>query len=173
MGRLEFICGPMFSGKTEELLRRVKRAELAQRKVACYKSKVDNRYDGQDIVSHNKKARKSVPISSLKQLQNETAEIIAIDEVQFFDAAEIEILNELAFGGKIIIAAGLDMDFTGKPFPASSALLAIANKVLKLTAICMTCGEEASYSRRLGKDQQSVLIGAGEKYEPRCRKHFR
>lgn len=173
MGRLEFICGPMFSGKTEELLRRVKRAELAKRKVACYKSKIDNRYDPTSIVSHNQKAKKSVAISSLSELLNEKAEIIAIDEVQFFDDSEIDILNQLANEGKVIIAAGLDMDFTGKAFPVSAKLLAIANKVLKLTAICMVCGEEASYSYRLSSETDSVLVGAGENYEPRCRKHFR
>ncbi|MGB0165541.1 MAG: thymidine kinase [Luteibaculum sp.] len=172
LGKLEIIVGPMFSGKSEELIRRIKRAKLANRKVACYKSNIDKRYSVNEIVSHDNRRQKSKTLSSLKEILSETADFIAVDEIQFFPESELEILVQLANSGKTIIVAGLDMDYTGAAFPSTAKAMAMADEVLKLKAICMECGEEAGFSKRLSTQTDTILVGEKQHYQARCRKHF-
>ena len=173
-GSIEIICGSMFSGKTEELLRRLKRAEFAKQKIAVFKPLIDTRYDARKIVSHDSKSIKSKPvklaIEILDQLDN--AEVIAIDEAQFFDEELIRISNLLANQGKRVIIAGLDMDFKGKPFGIMPGLLAIAEHITKVHAICIECGTAANHSYRLTKNQQLIELGDKLEYKALCRNCF-
>lgn len=178
-GQVELICGSMFSGKTEELIRRLRRAVIARQEVQVFKPAIDDRYHTEKVKSHNGVGFEAQPVSSSKDiltaLHPETT-VVAIDEVQFFDASIIEVCESLAEAGKRVICAGLDMDFRGVPFGPIPDLLARAEHIRKLHAICVVCGEEASRTQRLidGKpaayDDPVVLVGAAEVYEARCRR---
>ena len=173
-GSIEIICGSMFSGKTEELLRRLKRAEFAKQKVAVFKPLIDTRYDARKIVSHDSKSIKSKPVKLAIEIldQIDNAEVIAIDEAQFFDEELIRISNLLANQGKRVIIAGLDMDFLGKPFGIMPDLLAIAEHITKVHAICIECGTAANHSYRLTKNQQLIELGDKLEYKALCRNCF-
>jgi thymidine kinase len=170
-GSIEVICGSMFSGKTEELIRRLKRVKIANQQAAIFKPALDTRYDKQQIVSHDTNAIDSKPVEHSRRILElaGTAEVIGIDEAQFFDAELPEVCEELAKKGIRVIIAGLDMDYLGKPFGQMPNLLAIADFVTKLHAICMQCGHLANYSYRKVVDDAQVLLGAKDSYEPRCR----
>jgi len=170
-GWIEAICGSMFSGKTEELIRRLKRARIANLKVEIFKPAVDTRYDAQNIVSHDETLIQSTPVvSSLNiLLMSEDVDVVGIDEAQFFDANIVEVCEKLAQKGIRVIVAGLDMDFRGKPFGPMPELLAIADYITKVHAICMQCGNIASYSYRKVQNDAQVLLGEKNEYEPRCR----
>ncbi len=170
-GWIEVITGSMFSGKTEELIRRLRRAQIAQQKVEIFKPAIDNRYSEVEIVSHDAKSIKSVPVSSAKEILEKLsdAEVVGIDEAQFFDDDIIDVCNTLANKGIRVIVAGLDMDFRGKPFGPMPQLMAIAEYVTKVHAICMRCGALAHYSHRISKSDKLVEIGEKDKYEPLCR----
>lgn len=174
-GWIEVVCGCMFSGKTEELLRRVRRAEIAKQKVELFKPEIDVRYDEVLIVSHNETGMNSTPVKSAQNilLLAGTAEVVGIDEAQFFDQALVEVCTSLAAMGKRVIVAGLDMDYLGRPFGPMPELLAIADFVTKVHAICVKCGALATHSYRKNKDlNQRVLLGEKDEYEPLCRFHF-
>ena len=173
-GWIEVICGSMFSGKTEELIRRLNRAKIAQQHVEIFKPAVDSRYHAEDIVSHNANAIRSTPLQSAQEilLLAGDCEVVGIDEAQFFDEGVVEVANKLADAGKRVIVAGLDMDFAGKPFGAMPALMAIAEFVTKVHAICVVCGEIANYSYRTVKNEETVFLGESDKYEARCRKCY-
>ena len=173
-GWIEVVCGSMFSGKTEELIRRLNRAKIAQQKVEIFKPAIDVRYDDEDVVSHNANSIRSTPIqvaSDMLLLAN-NCDVIGVDEAQFFDEAIVDVCVDLANKGTRVIVAGLDMDFTGKPFGAMPALLSVAEYVTKVHAICMKCGEVATYSYRLTKDEGQVMLGETDTYEARCRTCF-
>lgn len=174
IGWIEVICGSMFSGKTEELIRRLKRAQIANRKVEIFKPIIDNRYDAEDIVSHDSRSITSTPISSASHipLLANDVEVVGIDEAQFFDAELPAICEQLALSGTRVIVAGLDMDFTGKPFGPIPALLAKAEYITKLHAICVQCGNIATHSYRLTHADDTILVGEKNDYEPRCRKCY-
>ena len=177
-GWIEIVCGSMFSGKTEELIRRIRRARIAKQKVQVFKPALDERYHAEAVASHNGLRWEAVPIGNareiLDRLEAETT-VVAVDEVQFFDWEISEVCGELAQQGLRVILAGLDMDFRGEPFGPMPLLMAEAEEVDKLHAICVSCGSEASHSQRLidGKpanyDDPIILIGAQESYEARCR----
>jgi len=173
-GWIEVVCGSMFSGKTEELIRRLNRARIANQKVEIFKPAIDTRYDEEDVVSHNANAVKSNPVQNASQIlfYDQDFEVVGIDEAQFFDDELISVCDELANRGKRVIVAGLDMDFTGKPFGPIPKLMAIAEYVTKVHAICIRCGNLAHYSHRKAKDDQLVLLGETDAYEPLCRKCF-
>lgn len=173
-GTIEVICGSMFSGKTEELMRRIKRAEFARMRVLIVKPSVDKRYSETKVVSHDENAITCLSLTKADYiLQNaEKAEVICIDEAQFFDSALIDICQILANRGKRVIVAGLDMDFSGAPFGSMPGLCAIADHVTKLHAICVKCGTLAQFSHRLTPSKQRVLLGEKEAYEPLCRRCF-
>ncbi len=177
-GWIEVICGSMFSGKTEELIRRLRRAQIAHLKIQVFKPALDQRYSQSAIASHNGLQAAAIPVQDsveLRQHLDPAADLIAIDEVQFFDAGIVTLCSELADQGKRVICAGLDMDFRGEPFGPLPQLLASAEHVRKLQAICMVCGGPASHSQRLlngepaAYDDSIVLVGASEVYEARCR----
>ena len=173
-GSIEVICGSMFSGKTEELLRRLKRAQFAKLNIAVFKPKVDKRYDSQKVVSHDKNAIQATAVDSAKDiltLANE-AQVVAIDEAQFFNSELITVCNKLANSGIRIIIAGLDMDFLGKPFGIIPELLAIAERITKVHAICVDCCAIASHSFRTTDDKNIIQIGQKEEYKPLCRDCF-
>jgi len=174
-GSIEVICGSMFSGKTEELIRRLKRARIANLRVEIFKPKLDMRYDAHSIVSHDENAILSTPIDSSQTilLLSTAMDVVGIDEAQFFDDQLPDVCEQLAFRGTRVIVAGLDMDYTGKPFGQMPNLLAKADFITKLHAICMRCGHIANYSyRKTGHDAQ-VVLGEKEMYEPRCRQCYR
>ncbi|SMG44173.1 thymidine kinase [Marivirga sericea] len=173
-GWIELICGSMFSGKTEELIRRLNRAIIAKQKVEIFKPKIDTRYDESEVVSHNKTKIRSTPVDFAEDilLFSDNSEVIGIDEAQFFDEEIVTVVNTLANQGKRVIIAGLDMDFSGKAFGSMPQLMATAEYVTKVHAICVKCGGIASYSYRLSQDTQKVMLGEKDKYEPRCRKCF-
>lgn len=173
-GWIEVICGSMFSGKTEELIRRLKRAKIAQLRVEIFKPAADNRYHDEDIVSHNQNSIRSTPVLSASEilLLSGDCDVIGLDEVQFFDDTIIEVCNNLANQGKRIIIAGLDMDFKGEPFGPMPKLMAIAEHVTKVHAVCVQCGGAAQYSYRTVSNQSTVLLGESESYEARCRACF-
>lgn len=170
-GFIEVICGSMFSGKTEELIRRLKRARIANLKVEIFKPKVDVRYDEQSIVSHDENAIVSTPIDNSQSilLLADDVEVVGIDEAQFFDAQLPEVCDQLAVKGIRVIVAGLDMDYTTKPFGPMPYLLARADFITKLHAICMRCGNIANYSYRKRNHGMQVVLGEKDLYEPRCR----
>lgn len=173
-GSIEVVCGSMFSGKTEELIRRLRRAEIAKQKVAIFKPAIDARYSNDHIVSHNEQKLRSFPVHSAKEIlqSSDEAQVIGIDEGQFFEADLVEICNELAEKGKRVIVAGLDMDYRGKPFEPMPQLMAIAEQVTKTQAVCMQCGEPASYTQRLTEAKERVVVGTKDMYEARCRKCY-
>ncbi|EON74979.1 Thymidine kinase [Lunatimonas lonarensis] len=173
-GQIEVICGSMFSGKTEELIRRLNRALIARQKVEIFKPALDRRYHAEDIVSHNANAIRSTPVNFAEDilLLAGTCDVVGIDEAQFFDAQIVAVANKLARSGKRVILAGLDMDFEGRPFDPMPALMAVAEFVTKVHAICMKCGDLASFSYRLSPDRGKVMLGEKESYEARCRKCF-
>jgi thymidine kinase len=173
-GSIEVICGSMFSGKTEELLRRLKRAEFAKLKIAVFKPQVDVRYDEGEVVSHDSNTITSNPIQNPTDILNMVTEmeVVAIDEAQFFDNELIAVCNKLADDGKRVIIAGLDMDFLGKPFGVMPQLLAVAEHVTKVHAICIDCGSIANHSFRLTKSKALVELGEKEEYKPLCRNCF-
>lgn len=173
-GWIEVICGSMFSGKTEELIRRIKRAKIAGQTYRIYKPSIDHRYDRFRVVSHDAQTLEATMISRSSELLDVPAniDVLGIDEAQFFDPAIVDIVSQLAARGHRIILAGLDMDFRAQPFGAMPALLASAEYVSKLHAICVHCGNPASYTYRIHEDQQTILIGAKESYEARCRSCF-
>lgn len=171
-GWIEVICGSMFSGKTEELIRRLKRARIANLKVEIFKPAIDVRYDESQVVSHDANAILSTPIDNSQTilLMAEGVDVVGIDEAQFFDAEITAVCEMLALKGVRVIVAGLDMDYQGKPFGPMPGLLAIADYITKLHAICMCCGNIANISFRKTSQEGQVLLGEKETYEPRCRK---
>ena len=170
-GRIEVICGSMFSGKTEELIRRLKRAKFARQRVEIYKPAIDTRYSEADVVSHDSHTISSTPIDSSASILLFTSEIdvVGIDEAQFFDESLINVCNQLANNGIRVIVAGLDMDFRGNPVGPMPGLCAIADEVSKVHAICVKCGQLASFSHRTVKNDKQVLLGETAEYEPLCR----
>ncbi|MRX71089.1 thymidine kinase [Bacillus lacus] len=179
-GWLEVICGSMFSGKSEELIRRVRRAQFAKQEVTVFKPAIDNRYSEEAVVSHNGTAIICKPVSASRSILehvNEETDVVAIDEVQFFDENITEVATLLADRGHRVIVAGLDQDFRGEPFGVVPHLMAVAESVTKLQAVCSVCGSPASRTQRLidGKPASYhdpiILVGASESYEPRCRHH--
>ncbi|CAL1520397.1 thymidine kinase [Chitinophaga sp. MM2321] len=170
-GWIEVICGSMFSGKTEELIRRLKRARIANLKVEIFKPAVDTRYEEGSIVSHDENRIISTPIDNSQQLLllAQDADVIGIDEAQFFDAELPNVCDQLALHGIRVIVAGLDMDYTGKPFGQMPFLLAKADYITKLHAICVKCGNIANYSYRKSAETETLLLGEMDLYEPRCR----
>lgn len=173
-GSIEVICGSMFSGKTEELIRRMKRAQYAKQKVEIFKPEIDTRYDAVKVVSHEGNSIHSTPVpaSSHILLLADDVQVVGIDEAQFFDAGLVDVCNQLANSGIRVIVAGLDMDYLGKPFGPMPALLAIAEHVTKVHAICMRCGNIANHSHRITDEDALVLLGETTNYEPLCRDCF-
>lgn len=170
-GSIEVICGSMFSGKTEELIRRLKRAQFANQRVEIYKPAIDVRYSDNQVVSHDLHSIPSTPIDSPASmlLLSSDVEVVGIDEAQFFDETIVEIVQKLANRGIRVIIAGLDQDFAGKPFGPMPALMAVAEDVLKVHAICVKCGSPANHSHRLSKSDKLVVLGEKDVYEPLCR----
>lgn len=173
-GCIEVICGSMFSGKTEELIRRIKRAQFANQKIEIFKPAVDVRYSDADVVSHDWHSVKCTPINDPDKMLEvpDDVQVIGIDEAQFFDLRVIDVVQTLANRGKRVIAAGLDMDYLGKPFGPMPGLMAIAEDVQKVHAICVKCGNLASYSHRLTKGTNLVELGEKDSYEPLCRECY-
>lgn len=173
-GWIEVICGSMFSGKTEELIRRLRRAQFAHQNVEIFKPMIDTRYHDTKIVSHNENAIPSTPLSNSQNilLLAQGVDVVGIDEAQFFDNELPEVCMKLAKNGTRVIIAGLDMDFKGNPFGPIPHLLSIADYITKVHAICMRCGDIANFSYRLVHNKDTVLLGEKESYEPRCRTCF-
>jgi thymidine kinase len=174
LGWIEVICGSMFSGKTEELIRRLKRARIARQKVEIFKPALDTRYDVNDVVSHDENSIPSTPVESASQilLLTNDVDVVGIDEAQFFDHALASVCNTLANQGIRVIVAGLDMDYLGKPFGPMPELVAIAEDVTKVHAVCMQCGDLASFSHRRVVGDNLVMLGETDTYEPLCRRCF-
>ncbi|MEM9848123.1 MAG: thymidine kinase [Bacteroidota bacterium] len=170
-GWIEVICGSMFSGKTEELIRRLKRAKIAGQRVEVFKPKIDTRYDKQKVVSHDSNHILSTPVASSKKLLElpEDITVVGVDEAQFFDLELPDVCQKLALRGVRVIAAGLDMDYKGVPFGPIPHLLAVAEYITKVHAICPHCGNLATHSYRLINEEEQVVLGEKEAYEPRCR----
>jgi thymidine kinase len=170
-GSIEVVCGSMFSGKTEELIRRLNRAKIARLKVEIFSPKSDTRYEENALVSHNSNSIPSTPVENASSilLLGSDVHVIGIDEAQFFDEELPDVCNILANKGIRVIVAGLDMDFKGRPFGPMPAIMAMAESVTKLHAVCVRCGNPAMYSYRLVPDESKVLLGEKESYEPRCR----
>ena len=173
-GQIEVICGSMFSGKTEELIRRLNRAKIARQKVEIFKPSIDKRYHEEDVVSHNENSIRSTPVNFAEDilLLSGNCDVVGIDEVQFFDDQIVTVAQKLANQGKRVILAGLDMDFEGLPFEPMPKLMAVAEFVTKVHAICMKCGDLAAFSVRLSDARQKVMLGEKDSYEARCRKCF-
>jgi thymidine kinase len=174
-GSIEIICGSMFSGKTEELIRRLKRATFAKQKVEIFKPAIDKRYDDLDVVSHDSNSIRSTPVESSQSilLLTSDVEVVGIDEAQFFDMELVNVCNELANQGIRVVVAGLDMDYRGFPFGPIPSLLATAEYVTKVHAICMICGNLANHSHRIDASNESlVLLGETDSYQPLCRDCF-
>ena len=173
-GHIEVICGSMFSGKTEELIRRLKRALIAKQKVEIFKPAIDQRYHREHVTSHNDNAIRSTPVQLAEDIipLSGDCDVVGIDEAQFFDRQLVQVAHVLAGEGKRVIVAGLDMDFEGNPFDPIPQLMAVAEYVTKVHAICMKCGALASYSFRLSDSKEKVMVGEKESYEARCRKCF-
>ncbi len=174
-GWIEVIAGSMFSGKTEELIRRLRRAEIAKQRVEIFKPSVDTRYSSTEVVSHNENSIRSSAIdnSSTILLLSGNIDVIGIDEAQFFDENLVEVCNKLADMGIRVIVAGLDMDFRGEPFGPVPGLMACAEYVTKVHAVCMQCGHIAHFSHRLSDAEKLVLLGEKDSYEPLCRECYR
>lgn len=173
-GWVEVICGSMFSGKTEELIRRLKRAKFANLRVEIFKPQIDVRYSETEVVSHDSNAIRSTPVDSPGNilLLASDVDVVGIDEAQFFDESIVDVCRQLADSGVRVIVAGLDMDFAGKPFGPMPALMATAEFVTKVHAICVRCGRLAQYSHRLTSDDKLVMLGEKDTYEPVCRQCF-
>lgn len=174
-GRIEVVCGSMFSGKTEELIRRLKRAEFAKQRVEIFKPALDMRYSEIEVVSHDRNSIMSTPVDSSSSilLLSSDIDVVGIDEAQFFDDGLVAVCNELANKGIRVIVAGLDMDFKGVPFGPIPALCAIADEVTKVHAICVRCGALAYVSHRLVNNEKRVMLGEQAEYEPLCRECYR
>lgn len=172
-GHIEVICGSMFSGKTEELIRRIRRAEIARQRVKVFKPKIDNRYSEFEIVSHNEQVYPSEVVSDASEIPEKSfdAEVIGIDEAQFFENNLINICQQLADSGKRVIVAGLDQDFRALPFEPMPQLLAIAEYITKTLAVCVVCGAPANRTHRITESSEKILVGAKNHYEARCRLH--
>ncbi len=170
-GSIEVVCGSMFSGKTEELIRRMKRAQFAKQRVEIFKPSIDVRYSEQDVVSHDHNVIRSTPVDSSQNilLLAGDIDVVGIDEAQFFDMGIVDVCKQLAERGIRVICAGLDMDFRGEPFGPMPALMAVAEDVYKTHAICVHCGDLAWVSHRLVQNDKRVLLGETESYEPLCR----
>jgi len=177
-GRIEVITGPMFSGKSEELIRRLKRARIARQRVVCFKPDIDLRYHRSAIASHSAQTHDACVVANVERLrealfaQIDQIEVVGIDEAQFFDESLIALSLELIHLGKRVLIAGLDTTFAGEPFRPIPDLMAIADEVMKLSAVCMRCGAPAVHTQRLGGSQELVVVGAAGMYEARCRAHF-
>lgn len=173
-GRIEVICGSMFSGKTEELIRRMKRAQFAKQRVEIFKSSIDTRYSEENVVSHDQNTIRSTPIDSSGNilLLASDIDVVGIDEAQFLDDGLMDVCNQLANNGVRIIVAGLDMDYKGVPFGPIPALCAVADEVTKVHAICVKCGALAYVSHRLIADDHRVMLGEQQEYEPLCRECY-
>ena len=173
-GWIEVVCGSMFSGKTEELIRRLKRAKIANMHVGIFKPFIDIRYHSGKIVSHDENTINAIPVKGSNEILADTEpyNVVGIDEAQFFDEEIVTVCESLANAGKRVIVAGLDMDYTGKPFGPMPALLSVANFVTKLHAVCIKCGGIASYSHRISSNTDQVVLGEKDHYEARCRKCF-
>ncbi|HEY3989520.1 MAG TPA: thymidine kinase [Acidobacteriaceae bacterium] len=178
-GRMEVITGPMFSGKSDELIRRLKRAQIARLRVACFKPEIDLRYQPDAIASHSAQTIDARAVRDVERLREvlfpplETIDVIGIDEAQFFDDSLVGLTMDLVHAGKRVVLAGLDTTFAGEPFAPVPALMAIADEVVKLSAVCALCGAPAIHTQRLGTSQQLVVVGATGMYEARCRACFR
>jgi len=175
VGWIEVICGSMFSGKTEELIRRLRRAQIARQRVQIFKPKIDERYSEDHLVSHSEMRLKSEVVSSADEILQKIdwrAEVIGVDEAQFFDTKLVQVCNQLADLGKRVVVAGLDKDYLGRPFEPMPQLMAIAEYIEKTLAICMKCGNPANYTQRLVDSSDRVLVGATGTYEARCRRCF-
>ena len=175
IGSIEVIAGSMFSGKTEELIRRLKRAQFAKQKVEIFKPDIDTRYSETELVSHDENVIRSTPVENSANilLYSGDADVIGIDEAQFFDKGLVEVAMKLADLGVRVIIAGLDMDFKGVPFGPIPGLMAVADEVTKVHAICVKCGNIAQFSHRLSDKEQVVLLGEKDIYEPLCRRCFK
>jgi thymidine kinase len=174
-GWVEVITGSMFSGKSEELIRRIRRAQIARQKVQIFKPRVDSRYEDDQIVSHSEMKMPSLVVGSSREILerlDDSTEVVGIDEGQFFDSGLVDVVNQLADRGLRVIVAGLDQDYRGRPFEPMPHLLAIAEYVDKILAICMRCGAPANRSQRLVADTDRVVVGGSDQYEARCRRCF-
>lgn len=173
-GWIEVVCGPMFSGKTEELIRRVRRARIARQAVEIFKPSIDIRYSQAEVVSHDERSIKSVPVDTAEQilLLSANAAVVGVDEAQFFGLELVDICQMLAKNGKRVVVAGLDLDYRGIPFEPVPQLMAVAEYVTKLHAVCMVCGGPAIHSQRIARSGKRVLVGSKGAYEPRCRHCF-
>ena len=171
-GWIEVITGCMFSGKTEELIRRLRRAQIAKQKVKIFKPRIDARYSDNSIVSHNEQSLPSILIDDINEVlkYSDDAQVIGIDEAQFFTEEIVQICNSLALQGKRVIVSGLDQDYTGKPFEPVPQLLAVAEYITKQHAICVVCGNPADKTQRKTSESERVIVGAADIYEARCRK---
>jgi thymidine kinase len=175
LGWIEAICGPMFSGKSEELMRRLRRAMIARKRVQVFKPLIDERYSSDEIVSHNDLRMKSQVIqraSEILPLLDPRTEVVGIDEANFFGSDLVEVATQLADGGKQVMIAGLDTDYMGRPFPPMPELLSLAESITKTLAICMRCGNPAKHTQRLVESNDLIVVGAGGMYEARCRRCF-
>lgn len=173
-GWIEVICGSMFSGKTEELIRRLRRAQIAKQKVAIFKPKMDTRYSLDHIVSHNQQKIPSIAVKYAEDILKKVgdARVLGIDEAQFFDSSLVDVCKKLANAGRRVIVAGLDKDYRGEPFEPIPQMLCEAEYITKTLAICMQCGNPASYTQRISPSSERVLLGATDVYEARCRNCF-
>ncbi|MBI5608249.1 MAG: thymidine kinase [Deltaproteobacteria bacterium] len=174
-GSLEVICGSMFSGKSEELIRRVRLARIAHQRVQVFKPKLDTRYADEELVSHSNfriAARKVATSGEIFAQTHELTDVVGIDEVQFFDAGVVDVCNRLANMGKRVIVAGLDQDYRGRPFDPMPQLMAVGEYVTKLLAVCSVCGAPSNRSQRLRGGTETIELGAADRYEARCRRHF-
>lgn len=175
-GWIEAICGPMFSGKTEEMIRRLRRAMIARKRVQVFKPSIDTRFSDEEIVSHGDLRMPSEPVRSAREIITSThwqTQVVGIDEANFFGPDLVPVATQLADAGKQVIVAGLDTDFLGRPFPPMPDLLALAESITKMLAICMRCGAPAKHSQRLVDSGDLIVIGAADTYEARCRSCFR
>ena len=175
MGWIEVICGPMFSGKSEELIKRIRRAQIAKRRVQIFKHGWDDRYDTTSIVSHSQQSLPGITVRhaiDILDLVDDRTELVAIDEAQFFDPEILSVTSKLANQGKRLVVAGLDLDYRGLPFGPMPELICSAEYVTKQLAICMECGDPANFTQRLTKSTDQIVVGALETYEARCRRHF-
>ena len=176
-GRLEVITGPMFSGKSEELIRRLRRAEIARLRVVCFKPEIDTRFEREAIASHSQQRLNAVPVPDIAKMQagvgtEKHFDVIGIDEAQFFPCELLHQAMQWVLEGYRVVVAGLDMTFAGDPFGPIPSLMAVADEVVKLSAVCTVCGAPAIHSQRLNADRSTVLVGAQDAYEARCRTHF-
>ena len=173
-GWIEVICGPMFSGKTEELIRRLVRAQIAKQKVAIFKPNTDNRFEEDFIVSHNQRKIKSIRVNESEIILNylNKADVFGIDEAQFFDPSIVKVCRELANSGKRVVVAGLEKDYLANSFGSMPELLVNAEYITKVNAICMSCGDPANYSHRISFEKKQVVVGETDKYEALCRRCY-